>query len=166
MRHAVSWLRARADDVAVLLLTAMFITFIIQVASRYVFNYPLGWTLELCLTLWLWAVFWGSSFCLSNDEHVRFDMLYHAVSPRLRRVFAVISALVIIVAMASALPATWGFVSFLTIKKSATLRIPLAYVFSIYLVFMVATIALYGWRLRRILKGRADFGQPGHGAPR
>ncbi len=136
MRQRQHWWRARADDVAVLLLAAMFVAFIVQIASRYVFNHPLGWTLELCLTTWLWAVMWGGAFCLRNDEHVRFDMLYHAVGRKLRLVFAALAALVIVVAFASALPATWDFVSFLTIKKSATLRIPLAYVFGIYLVFM------------------------------
>ena len=156
MRTALQWLRARADDVAVLLLTAMFAAFIVQIAARYVFNHPLGWTLEACVTMWLWAVMWGSAFCLSNDDHVRFDMLYYAVNHRLRRVFAGIAALAIVVALACALPATWNFVSFLTIKKSPTLRIPLAYVFSIYLVFMVATIAMYGHRLVRVLKDDAD----------
>jgi C4-dicarboxylate transporter DctQ subunit len=163
MRTALQWLRARADDVAVLLLTAMFVAFIVQITSRYVFNHPLGWTLEVCVTMWLWAVLWGSAFCLANDDHVRFDMLYYAVGQRLRRVFAGVSALAIVVALACALPATWGFVSFLTIKKSAVLRIPLAYVFGIYIVFMVAAIAMYGYRLMRVLKGPAEteFVEPG-----
>jgi TRAP-type C4-dicarboxylate transport system permease small subunit len=146
------WWQARADDVAVLLLSAMFLAFVVQVASRYVFNHPLGWTLETCVTLWLWTVMWGSSFCLRHDEHVRFDMVYHAVGRPLRRVFAGLAALAIVVAFALALPATWDFVSFLTIKKSATLRIPLAYVFSIYLLFMVATIVIFGRRLLQVLR--------------
>lgn len=166
MRTALQWLRARADDVAVLLLTAMFVAFIVQITSRYVFNHPLGWTLEVCVTMWLWAVMWGSAFCLSNDDHVRFDMLYHAVGQHTRRVFAGICALAIVIALASALPATWDFVSFLTIKKSAVLRIPLAYIFGIYLVFMVAAIAMYGHRLVRVLKGPAETEDVEHEAAR
>ena len=166
MRTALQWLRARADDVAVLLLTAMFVAFIVQITSRYVFNHPLGWTLEVCVTMWLWAVLWGSAFCLSNDDHVRFDMLYLAAGDRLRRVFAGVAALAIVVALACALPATWDFVSFLTIKKSATLRIPLAYVFGIYIVFMVATIAIYGYRLVRVLKSPAETEFVENGATR
>jgi len=136
----------------VLLLSAMFVAFVVQVTSRYVFNHPLGWTLEACVTLWLWTVLWGSAFCLRHDEHVRFDMLYHAAGRPLRRVFAGAAALAIMVGFAVALPATWDFVSFLTIKKSATLRIPLAYVFGIYLVFMLATIVLFGRRLLQVLR--------------
>lgn len=157
MRNRTRWWQARADDVAVLLLTAMFLTFLLQVTARYVFNAPLEWTQELCLTLWLWTVFWGSAFCLRDNDHIRFDMLYNAVSRRTRRVFAALSAAVIVVALVSALPGTWSFVSFLTIKKSASMRIPMAYVFSIYLVFMVAAAFLYARRLRQILRGHDDL---------
>jgi C4-dicarboxylate transporter, DctQ subunit len=159
MLKAVPWLRRRADDVAVLLLGAMFASFIVQIVSRYVLNHPLGWTLEMCLTTWLWTVFWASSFCLKHDDHIRFDMLYNAVGRRTRRVFAALSAVCVIAAMGVAIPGTWDFVSFLTIKRSATLRIPLAYVFSIYLLFMGATIAWFGYRLWRVLRHDEEPGR-------
>lgn len=152
MKAGLDWWRARADDVAATLLFAMFLTFVLQIVSRYVFNQPLGWTLEMCLILWLWTVFWGAAFCLTNEEHIRFDMIYNAVGPRLRRVFAGFSALAIGAGMVLALPATWDFVSFLQIKKSASLRIPLFYIFLIYPVFMVATVVIYGVRLQQIFK--------------
>ena len=154
MQTRTSWWQARANDVAALLLAAMFLAFILQITSRYVFNAPIEWTQELCLTLWLWTVFWGSAFCLRDEEHIRFDMLYNAVGRRTRRVFAALSAAAIVLAFLAALPGTWSFVSFLTIKKSASMRIPMAYIFSIYLVFMVAVVVLYGRRLVQILRGR------------
>ena len=157
MQTRTPWWQARADDVAVLLLTAMFLAFVLQVTARYVFNAPLEWTQELCLTTWLWAVFWGSAFCLRDQDHIRFDMLYNVVSRRTRRVFAALSAAAIVLALLAALPGTWSFVSFLTIKKSASMRIPLAYVFGIYLVFMVAVIVAYGTRLVQILRGRENL---------
>ena len=146
------WWQARADDVAVGLLTAMFVAFVLQITARYVINYPLPWTLELSLTMWLWTVFWGSALCLRNKDHIAFDMIYNHVNPGLRRVLGAISALAIIVAMVVSLPATWDWVSFLTIKKSATLRIPLAYVFSLFLLFMVGTVVIYAVRLRQIFR--------------
>ena len=154
MQTSTSWWQARANDVAALLLAAMFLAFILQITSRYVFNAPIEWTQELCLTLWLWTVFWGSAFCLRDEEHIRFDMLYNAVGRRTRRVFAALSAAAIVLAFLAAMPGTWSFVSFLTIKKSASMRIPMAYIFSIYLVFMVAVVVLYGRRLVQILRGR------------
>lgn len=150
MKTSLHWWRARADDVAGTLLFAMFLTFVLQIVSRYVFNQPLGWTLELCLILWLWTVFWGSAFCLGNDDHIRFDMIYNVVNPGVQRVFAIICALAIAGGMIWALAPTWDFVSFLKIKKSASLRIPLFYVFLIYPIFMAVTILIYGARLRQL----------------
>ena len=45
MRAALSWLRARADNVAAGILAVMFAAFLLQIVTRYVFNNPLGWTL-------------------------------------------------------------------------------------------------------------------------
>ncbi len=164
MRTRLDWWQARADDVAVGLLTAMFLAFVVQITARYVFNYPLPWTLELSLTMWLWTVFWGSALCLRNKDHITFDMLYNHVRPGVRKVFAAISALAIVVAMLVSLPATWDWVSFLTIKKSATLRIPLAYVFSLFLLFMAGTIVIYVLRLRQIFRNELEQPQ-GDAAP-
>ena len=159
MRSRLDWLQARADDVAVGLLTAMFVAFVLQITARYVVNYPLPWTLELSLTMWLWTVFWGSALCLRNKDHIAFDMIYNHVRPGVRRVFGAISALAIIVAMLASLPATWDWVSFLTIKKSATLRIPLAYVFSVFFFFFMGTIVIYTLRLRKIFRNELDQAQ-------
>lgn len=146
------FLQDRADDVGIILLAVMFVTFIAQITWRYVINDPLGWTVEVCVTMWLWVVFWGSAFCLKDEEHVRFDMLYLMVRPKIQRIFAGISALAIVVGMAISWPGTYSAVSFLMIKKSPALRIPMAYVFSIYLLFIIVTVLTYAWRLKKIFK--------------
>jgi len=55
-----------------------------------------------------------------------------------------------------ALPDSWSYVDFYKIKKSATLRIPLNYIFVIYIFFSVALIARYAWGLIRILRNRTS----------
>lgn len=142
-----------AEGVAAGLLAAMFLAFVVQVVFRYVLDDPLGWTLEACLTLWLWSVFWGAAFLLKPHEQVTFDMIYIAVGERTRRVFALISALAIVAAFAVSLPATVSYITFYKIQSSATLGIRLDYVFSIYGVFAVAVILRYGWRAWRLLRG-------------
>ena len=150
------FLQNRADDVGITMLAVMFLTFVGQILWRYILNDPLTWSVELCLILWLWTVFWGSAFCVRDKEHVRFDMLYLAVRPRTQRIFAAISALAIIICIIASWPGTYDYVTFLKIKKSGTLRIPLAYVFSIYLVFMVALVVTYVGRLIKIFKGNLE----------
>lgn len=159
MRSTIAWLRARADNVAVGLLTVMFISFIIQIVSRYVLNAPVDWTLELCLTTWLWVVFWEAAFLLGDRDHIRFDILYLSAGNRLRRWLALLAALAIIIGFVLAMPATWGYIAFEKIRRSDTLHVRLDYVFSIYGIFMVATVIRYGWRLWRALRGN-DFDPP------
>ncbi|MCL4188941.1 MAG: TRAP transporter small permease subunit [Rhodobacteraceae bacterium] len=122
------------------MLAAMFAVFILQIAARYVFGWPVGWTVEVCLTLWLWLVLWGTAFCLDDRDQVRFDMVFLAVSRRLRRVFFLVSAGAVVAALALSLPDTWEYVTFMRIKRSATLQLRLNWVFSIYILFAVALI--------------------------
>ncbi|MCO5162975.1 MAG: TRAP transporter small permease subunit [Mesorhizobium sp.] len=157
-RRLWEWLGSRADDVAAGLLAAMFATFFVQIVARYILLplYPginIGWTVELCLTLWLWSVFWGAAFCLREGDHVRFDMLYLAVGRRTRRGMAIAAALLIAGGLLMALPATWDYIAFYKIKKSAVLRWRLDYVFSIYGIFAAVVTARYLWRAVALLRG-------------
>lgn len=156
MRALLSWGRAGADVVAAGMLAAMFATFVLQIAARYVFGWPLGWTVEVCLTLWLWLVFWTCAFCLGPRDHVTFDLLAASVRPRLQRAFALVTAGAIVVALAAALPATWDYVEFYRIKRSPVLRIRLNWVFSIYLVFAVVIVLRYLWEGVRLLRTEPD----------
>ena len=153
MRATLSWLKARAENVAAGLLAALFLTFVLQIVARYVFSYPLGWTIEVCLTLWLWLVFWTAAFVLRDHDHVRFDLLAVASSRRVQQIFALVSAIAIMAGLLAALPATIDYITFYKIKRSATLRIRLDIVFSIYGIFAVAVIVSYAVRAWTIMRG-------------
>lgn len=154
-RGTVGWLKARADDVATALLAAMFIAFLLQIVTRYVFNNPLGWTQEVCVTTWLWLVFWGSAFVVRGQDEVRFDLLYYAVSPGMRRKFALVSAIALVAGFAASFPASLDYITFYKIKKSAMLGIRLDIVFSVYAVFAVAVIVRGVWQIVYLLRGGA-----------
>lgn len=153
MSATLRWLQARADNVAVALLAAMFVAFMLQIFARYVINYPIGWTLEVCLTTWVWLVFWSSAFVLTERDHVTFDLLYLIVGKRMQRIFALVSAAAIVAGFLAALPATFDYITFYKIKKSATLHIRLDIVFSVYGMFAVAVIVRYAWHIWRLLRG-------------
>lgn len=157
MDRILNGLRRGADGVAAGMLAAMFAIFLVQIAARYVFSLSIGWTVELCLTLWLWIVFWGSAFCLRPADHIRFDVLYLSVRRPVQRVFSFICAVVIVVAFVAAYLPTWDYVDFYKIKRSSTLRIPLNYVFVIYMVFMTMIILRYGRMILDFLRGKDDL---------
>src|SRR5436189_258582 len=79
------WLRRRAENVTVALLSTMFACFIVQIFFRYVLNNPVGWTEEVIVTSWLWTVLWGAAFILGEAEEVRFDILYSNITENARR---------------------------------------------------------------------------------
>jgi C4-dicarboxylate transporter, DctQ subunit len=153
MQRLIQNARMVALDIAALMLGALFIVFLIQILSRYVFNAPALWTLEACLTLWLWVVFWGGAFVLQEKDHVRFDVLYLAVGRNLRRAFALVSAIAIGGGMLAALPATWSYITFYQIKRSAVLGIRLDIVFSIYGIFAAMLVIRHFWRAILIARG-------------
>jgi C4-dicarboxylate transporter, DctQ subunit len=154
MRALPARLKRFAEVVAAGLLAALFATFLLQIFTRYVVSASLGWTVELCLTLWLWLIFWTSAFLLRDEDHVRFDVIYHWAGHRLRRFLALASALAISISFAVSFPATVNYVAFYKIKKSATLGWRLDLVFGVYLLFAAAMIVLYAWRAWSLARGR------------
>ncbi len=159
MKAIGKWFTHGAEFIAATLLAAMFFTFLLQVFSRYVLLTPFGWTLELCLILWVWIVFFGCSFLVREKDHVTFDVLYQAVPPRPRQVLALIACASIVIGTCVALLPTWDYIDWMKIRKTTTVenpltgaKIPMRTIFSIYAVFMLALIARYGWRFVAILR--------------
>jgi C4-dicarboxylate transporter, DctQ subunit len=158
------WLRRRAENVAVLLLLAMFLCFILQIVARYVFNYPLGWTDEASVLCWIWCTLWGAAFVLREKDEVRFDIIYSTASKKTRRVFTVITGMATVVLFAIALPAVISYVTFLKVERSAYLGIRLDYLYSIYIVFSVAVIVRYAALAWRAIRGEPPDIQIGSGS--
>ena len=147
------WLRRRAENVAVALLTLMFATFILQIFFRYVLDDPLGWSEEVIITAWLWTVLWGAAFILDESEEIRFDILYSNISEKTRRIFTVITGTALVLLYGISLPAAYGYVSFMKVEHSAYLRVPLNWMYSIFIVFTVASIGRYCWLVWRAIRG-------------
>jgi C4-dicarboxylate transporter DctQ subunit len=132
----MSWLGLRAQNVLALLLGSMFVTFLIQVVFRYVLNLPLGWTVEWVTIAWLWGILFGYAFVVREADVIRLDIVYGALSRTGRRVCDVISGLLIAGIFAYTLPAMYDYVTFMALERTAFIRIPFNYIFSMYLAFV------------------------------
>jgi TRAP-type C4-dicarboxylate transport system permease small subunit len=117
------------------MLAAMFFTFLLQVGSRYadldsrVTGDParssrLGWTLELCLILWVWIVFFGCAFTVRERDHVTFDIFYLAAGRRLRRGMALLASAAIVAGMIWSFLPTWDYVDFMRMRRTSTVENP------------------------------------------
>jgi TRAP-type C4-dicarboxylate transport system permease small subunit len=147
------WLRRRAENIAVALLSLMFATFIIQIFFRYVLNNPIGWSEEVIVTTWLWTVLWGAAFILGESEEIRFDIIYSHISQNTRRVFTVISGAVLVVMYVVSLPAAYNYVTFMKVERSAYLHVRIDLMYSVFVIFSVACICRYCWLVYRAVRG-------------
>lgn len=167
IRAAAGWLYRRAENVAVILLAVMFVTFIVQIVSRYLLNLPTGWSSELTVICWIWLILWGAALVVREREEIRFDVVYGTVSPPVRRVMAIVTALALVGLYGWSLPAAWDYVTFMKVQRTAYLQIRYDHLYSIYLLFAVAAIVRYLWILWASARGRDPEPEPwrGEGEP-
>jgi TRAP-type C4-dicarboxylate transport system permease small subunit len=154
MASAARWLKRRANDVAVGLMGLMFISFLLQIAFRYVLNQPLGWTEEVTVLCWVWVVLWCAAFVLSNNDEIRFDIVYTLVPPRVRRLFTAASSIAFVVLLLMSLPASWSYVAFMKREHTAYLHLRLDAMYSIYVIFVLACIVKQARIALRAITGR------------
>jgi C4-dicarboxylate transporter DctQ subunit len=155
LKNLLVSLRRGAEGVLAALLGVMFFAFIVQIVFRYFFNYPTGWTTELTVVTWLWMVLWGAAFVVKESEEIRIDLVTSMVGRRGRLVMALLVSVAIVILYAVSLPASYSYVSFMKVEKSSYLKIPMNWLFSIYLFFVVAVIARYLWLLYDLVRGKA-----------
>ncbi|MCT8997319.1 TRAP transporter small permease [Chelativorans intermedius] len=148
------WLYRRAENLLALMLGVMFLAFLLQVLFRYALNLPVGWTNELSSILWIWIVLFGAALVVREEEEVRFDLLYASAGPRLRRIMFLLSAAALLFLYGYSFPAVVDYVTFMKVEKSSYLKLRFDWVFSIYIVFVLAVIARYIWLSWQVLTGR------------
>ncbi len=98
---------------------------------------------------------WGAAFVVREEEEIRFDLVYASARPRARRVMFLISAVSLIALYAISFPAVFDYVAFMRVESTAYLKIRFDWLFSIYLVFVVAVIVRYLWLAWQAAFGRA-----------
>jgi len=153
--RAVAWMRRRGENVVAGMLGIMFACFIIQIVFRYFFNFPIGWTSELSVVMWLYMALVGSAFWLKESDEIRFDLISGSLGPTGRRVVGIVVAAATVILFGMALPATIKYVAFMKVESSSYLKVRLDILYSVYVVFAVAVIVRYAWSIVSLLRGEA-----------
>jgi C4-dicarboxylate transporter, DctQ subunit len=156
MRPLAGWLYRRGENLIVIVIGVMFAAFLTQVVFRYVLNWPTGWSNELTVVLWIWIVLFGAAFVVREEEEIRFDLIYGAVAPRTRRIMTVISAVALVGLYGFSFPAVLDYVTFMKVQSTAYLKIRFDWLFSIYIIFVIAIMARYLWLAWHALMGSAS----------
>ena len=158
MNNLLERLRKISNFLAASMLAVLFFTFLFQIFSRYVLRSPFGWTLELCLILWVWIVFFGCAFIVRDRDHVTFDIFYYASPKKVQLVLSIISSIGVILIMGYSFLPTIDYIDWMKMRKTTTVKIPftgdkipLKYIFSIYGIFLLSVIFQYIWKLKNLL---------------
>ena len=186
MKTLFKWFSRTTEFIAALMLAAIFVTFLIQIFSRYAAKIawmmpipqisdwmaslqPIGWTVNLISLIWVWAVFFGCAFIVRERDHVTFDILYLSLPRTGRRILAYLSSIGIVAAMLYALPAMWDVVfdnRLMQLKKIQTLRMPITgdqiaikWLFASVVLLMVVAIIRYSWQIATITRDGPPTGE-------
>jgi C4-dicarboxylate transporter DctQ subunit len=62
-----------------------------NVIARYIFNSNILWALEITVFLFAWLVLMGASYAVKKHIHIGVDVVINAVSPRARKVLAMLA---------------------------------------------------------------------------
>lgn len=176
LRHRLSRL---TEFLMAALLAVIFITFLLQIFARYAPNLaplfpidsvsgwlgeikPIGWTVNLISLVWVWLIFVGCAFGVSERDHVVFDVFVQAMPQRLRLVMSIVVAMILILAMIYAFGPTWDAIfgsRLMELKKIQTLRIPLTgdkiqikWLFAPFILLMLALIVRYAFRIVTVMR--------------
>ena len=163
MNTLLKWFTRGAEFIAAMALAAIFVTFLLGIVFRYTpFLEPIGWSVVLISLLWVWLIFFGCAFIVREQDHVTFDVVYLGVPRPVRKVLALITAVLMIGVMVWSFPAVWEAIfanKLMELKKIQTLRIPITggkiaikWLFAPFVLLMVVVTLRYLWRIYTVLR--------------
>ncbi|MCD8350579.1 MAG: TRAP transporter small permease [Planctomycetaceae bacterium] len=118
----------------------IFVSFIIGIFSRYVFNMPVVWTYEVSILAYMWTAYFGASYAYKMNEHVVFGLFYDGRSKAAKKFLRILYNLLIGVFLGMFFwPATTSILA--RTAKTGSLLWPQKYVFLPF-VFMLLAVAL------------------------
>lgn len=94
------WLEKIQTVSCIIFLALMSVIVIVQVFSRYVFNFSFVWAEELVRYLMIWMVMFGAALVQSKNEHIRIDFFPMLAGARGRRVMEIFFRLATLIFLA------------------------------------------------------------------
>lgn len=122
--------------VPILTFSTLFLSFMTQIIARYFFK-PLIWPEELSLICFVWVALLGGLYAKRDNSHVAFTMIYDAVKPHTQTWMRIIGNGLLLIAFVAALYPSWGYVTFMSYKRSDALKIPMTLAYFPFIVFLV-----------------------------
>ncbi len=126
----------------------MFVVFVAQVISRYVFNFPLTWAYEVTVWGFSWTVILGACYAMRTRSHVTFTMIYDAVPKKVGTILCLLGNILIAIALAILIIPSCHYIKFMFFQKTSVFRIPLTVIFAPFAYFLCSII---GYTIKDII---------------
>lgn len=146
------------DGISAALFIVMFLMFIIEIVFRYVLDDPISWSIEFIMVAFLVLLFFTAGLGVPLARHISFNVLYSALPPIGKRIFAILGNAVGAVILAVSVPGVYSISVFEERESTPILHVPFSVFYFTFLVFVVAfvlrlafsVIQLFrpGWRER------------------
>jgi C4-dicarboxylate transporter, DctQ subunit len=133
--------RVLSDGVSAWLFILMFVMFIVEVFFRYVLDDPISWSIEMIMVSFMVLLFFTAALGVSLPRHISFNVLYAALPPGGKRVFALVGNLVGVAILAWSTPGVVKIAVFERSQSTPILHIPFATFYFAFVLFVVAFTA-------------------------
>lgn len=141
----------------IVLMGLMVINVTWQVLSRYVVQNPSSFTDELSRYMLIWLGMLGAAYVAGKDQHLAIDILPKKLTgkPKLK-LLILINTLVLLFALIAMVlgGSNLVYITYILEQKSATLQIPLAY---IYTIVPISGILVVYYQIFQISSHLKDF---------
>lgn len=124
----------------VIALTVTFVSFIVNVITRYILKTPINACYELCLGGLLWCLLLSAPYAARKHNNVAFTLVFDQFGPKGQRVLRLLGNAFLIFCFAAMLHPCFDWVMFMHRKSTATLKIRFDIMYFPFVVFNVLTL--------------------------
>lgn len=124
----------------VMALLVIFISFIVNVVSRYILNAPVNACYELCLAGLVWCLFLSAPHAARVHNNVAFTLVYDSLGAKGQMLFRLLGNGFLIFCFGMMLYPCYDWVMFMARRFTAVLRVPLNVIYFPFVVFNFLTL--------------------------
>ena len=126
--------------VSALLFAVLFVSFVLQICMRFIFNNPLNWSEELSVICYIWIVFLACAFILRDDQHVVFSLITQSLPEKGRFFCQFVSSLILGGILISITLGVFDYVTFMKVETTSALTWRKDFIYSVFPVFIVVVV--------------------------
>jgi len=157
--NLVSKIIEKASEISLIIfMFSIVIVITLQVISRYVFNAPISWTMELNIFLFAWLIFIGASVDLKEDRHVKMEIFLKRFSIMQKKYISIFVSFPLIIFLIILIRNNILLYSLHCQYRTVTLRIPTSW---FNLAFTVSCIFMLLHSLQKMVKDLYEIAKRG-----